>query len=155
MEDVSNKTNENVPSTTKKDLYEQCLESSAYLDVLATASTKADDAYAKKKPPKEHPWPKEHFLKDIKHIRPAKIAMIGPDKIGTSTTLDQLYSCGYEVMHRPAQTSSAIGFCSSYFHQLVKVWQECCQHQSTIITDASPWKYYFKYMLLIAPEQRT
>ena len=66
------------------------MESVAYLDVLATTSAKADDAYAKKKPPKGRPWPKECFLKDIKHIRPAKIALAGPDSIGTSTTLAQL-----------------------------------------------------------------
>ena len=90
MDDGSGATNDNVPSTTEQELYQQCIESVAYLDVLATTSAKADDAYAKKKPPKGHPWPKKRFLKDIKHIHPAKIALTGPDRIGTSTTLAQL-----------------------------------------------------------------
>ena len=77
-----------MPSTIVQQLYQQCIESVAYLD--ATAIAKADDAYAKKKPPKGRPWPKERFLKDIKRIRPAKIALSGPDSIGTSITLAQL-----------------------------------------------------------------
>ena len=44
MKDISNETNENVSSTMKKDLYEQCIESSAHLDVLAAASAKANEA---------------------------------------------------------------------------------------------------------------
>ena len=90
MEDSSKMTYDNMPSTTEQQLYQQCIESVAYLDVLATASAKADDAYAKKKPPKGRPWPKERFLKDIKCIRPAKIALSGPNSIGTSITLAQL-----------------------------------------------------------------
>ena len=62
MEDGSEATNVNMSSTTEQELYQQCIESVAYLDVLAATSAKADDAYAKKKLPKGHPWPKEHFL---------------------------------------------------------------------------------------------
>ena len=90
MEDGSKTANGNVPSTTDQELYQQCIESIAYLDVLAATSAEADDAYTKKKPPKGRPWPKERFLKDIKCIRPTKIALAGPDSIGTSTTLAQL-----------------------------------------------------------------
>ena len=34
------------------------------------------------------------------------------------------------------------------------MWSNCCAKEGTIVTDASPWAYYFKHSLLIPPVDR-
>ena len=34
------------------------------------------------------------------------------------------------------------------------MWSHCCAKEGTIVTDASPWAYYFKHSLLIPPADR-
>ena len=34
------------------------------------------------------------------------------------------------------------------------MWSNCCAKEGTVVTDASPWAYYFKHYLLIPPADR-
>ena len=76
-----------------KALYAACVDT-CLPAVLAAVSSAAEEAYAKKKPPKGRPWPKDRFLREIKRIRPDKIVIAGPDHIRTSSTLAQLRHFG-------------------------------------------------------------
>ena len=76
-----------------------CMNHGPVLEVLARASEEANAAYASKKPPKGRPWPCERYLHEIKQIRPAKIAVAGPDFVGITTCLQELSGLGYMVMH--------------------------------------------------------
>ena len=43
-----------------------CMNHGPLLHVLAQASEEADAAYSSKKPPKGKPWPRDHYLREIK-----------------------------------------------------------------------------------------
>ena len=34
-------------------------------------------------------------------------------------------------------------------------WRTCCAQAGTVVTDAAPWPYFRKYLLHIAPQERT
>ena len=95
-----------------------CLEHGPWLDMLAQASKEADDAYACKKPPKGKPWPREHYLREIKRIRPAKIAVAGPDFAGATACLQELSGLGYVVEHREVEAAASRVFVVDRFRAL-------------------------------------
>ena len=76
-----------------------CMNHGPVLEVLTQASEEANAAYASRKPPEGRPWPREHYLHEIKRIRPAKIAVAGPDFVGITTCLQELSGLGSMVMH--------------------------------------------------------
>ena len=122
--------------------------------VFAEASPTAQEQYARKKPPKGRPWPRERYVKEMKRIRPAKVLVTGPDFVGTTAALQHLPSLGYPVLHRTHEDPRSRQFDPALFEGLVAAWKEACATEGTIVTDASPWAYYHKYLLRIAPEAR-
>ena len=84
-----------------------CMNHGPVLEVLAQASEEADAAYASKKPPKGRPWPCKLYRREIKCIRPAKIAVAGPDFVSITTCLQELSGLGYTVMHHNAESSDS------------------------------------------------
>ena len=95
-----------------------CMEHGPWLDVLAQASKEADAAYACKKPPKGKPWPREHYLRKIKRIGPAKIAVAGPDFAGATACLQELSGLGYVVEHRAVEAAASCVFVVDRFRVL-------------------------------------
>ena len=95
-----------------------CMEHGPWLDVLAQASKEADAAYACKKPPKGKPWPQECYLREIKRIRPAKIAVAGPDFAGATACLQELSGLGYAVEHHEAEAAASRVFVVDRFRAL-------------------------------------
>ena len=73
------------------------------LHVLAQASEEADAAYSSKKPLKGKPWPHNHYLRDIKWIRPANVVLAGPDFVGVTACLQELSGLGCAVTHREVE----------------------------------------------------
>ena len=82
------------------------MEHGPWIDVLAQASKEADAGYACTKPPNGKPWPQEHYLPEIKRIRPAKIAVAGPDFASATTCLQKMSGLGYVVEHRKVEAAA-------------------------------------------------
>ena len=95
-----------------------CMEHGPWLDMLAQASKEADAAYACKKPPKGKPWPQEHYLREIKCIRPAKIAVAGSDFAGATACLQELSGLGYVVEHRKVEAATLRAFVVDRFREM-------------------------------------
>ena len=74
-------------ATAEAELYASFLAEPMQLAVMAEASDAANEAYGKSKPPKGKPWPKERYIREMKRIRPAKVALVGPDYIGVTSAL--------------------------------------------------------------------
>ena len=123
--------------------------------VLATVIAAAEVAYAKWKPSKRPPWPKDRILREIKHIHPAKIVLTGPNSIGTSSTLTLLRHFGYYMHHIANDTTDPRVFTVERFELLVAAWERFCDMEGMVITDILPWVYFYKHILNIVPKLRT
>ena len=93
---------------------------------MTAVSAAAEEAYAKRKPPKGRPWPKDRFMHKIKRTHPAKIVLVGPDHISTSSTLAQLRHFGYNVHHIAKDTTNPRVFTMEHFESLVVTWERFC-----------------------------
>ena len=79
-------------TTNKANLYTSFLKDDDQLHVMAQALEESTQAYQSKKTLKRKPRPKERYMRDMKRIRPAKVALAGPDFEGVTSVLQQLKS---------------------------------------------------------------
>ena len=75
---------------------------------------------------KESHGQKKRYIRDIKRIRPAKIALAGPDFIGVTSALQQLMSHGYQVVYKEEEPAPQRAFSSVRLHVLMQQWCDCC-----------------------------
>ena len=71
-------------------LFDAHLADINHVSILAAASEESERAYERKKTPKGKPWPKEKYVHEMKHIRPAKVCLVGPDFCGVTSMLQLL-----------------------------------------------------------------
>ena len=55
------------------------------------------------------------------------------------------------MVHADAEPARERTFTHSRFEHLQQVWEWCCAQEGTVVTDASPWAYLHKHMLMIGP----